>query len=138
MPGLFTILSPAKTLDMEADAASAEGAPTKPRLAAQTRTLAGELRDYSPKRLEKLMSISAKLAGLNAGRWQDFGTRGNPRHSAALCFRGDVYQGLEAWTMKMSGPCRVLPPVPVRHLELLEKKYAHLWLEEFLSPLGAT
>ena len=100
MPGLFTILSPAKTLDMEADAASAGGAPTKPRLAAQTRTLAGELRDYSPKRLEKLMSISAKLAGLNAGRWQDFGTRGNPRHSAALCFRGDVYQGLEAWTMK--------------------------------------
>ena len=100
MPGLFTILSPAKTLDMEADAAAAGGAPTKPRLAAQTRALAGELRDYTPKRLETLMSISTKLAGLNAGRWQAFGARGNPRHSAALCFRGDVYQGLEAWTMK--------------------------------------
>ena len=78
-------MSPAKTLDMEADAASAGGAPTKPRLAAQTRTLAGELRDYSPKRLEKLMSISAKLAGLNAERWQDFGTRGNPRHQDGDC-----------------------------------------------------
>ena len=100
MPGLFTILSPAKTLDMEADASTAGITSTKPRLAGQTRTLAGELRDYSPKRLEQLMSISTKLAGLNAERWQAFGTRSNPRHAAALCFRGDVYQGLEAWTMK--------------------------------------
>jgi cytoplasmic iron level regulating protein YaaA (DUF328/UPF0246 family) len=45
-------------------------------------------------------SISAKLAGVNAERWQAFGSRSNSRHSAALCFRGDVYQGLEAWTMK--------------------------------------
>ena len=100
MPGLFTILSPAKTLDMEADASTAGITSTKPRLAGQTKTLAGELRDYSPKRLEQLMSISTKLAGLNAERWQAFGTRSNPRHAAALCFRGDVYQGLEAWTMK--------------------------------------
>ena len=45
------------------------------------------------------MSISTKLADLNAERWQAFGGRSNPRCSAALCFRGDVYQGLEAWTM---------------------------------------
>jgi len=100
MPGLFTIVSPAKTLDMEADASPVEASTTRPRLAAQTRSLAGELRDYSAKRLEKLMSISTKLADLNAERWQAFGTRSNPRRSAALCFRGDVYQGLEAWTMK--------------------------------------
>lgn len=99
MPGLFTILSPAKTLDMEADASGTGVAPTRPRLAAQTRSLAGELREYSPKRLETLMSISAKLAGVNAERWQAFGSRSNPRRAAALCFRGDVYQGLEAWTM---------------------------------------
>lgn len=92
------MLSPAKTLDMEAEAATGV-TPTRPRLASRTKTLAGELRDYTPKRLEKLMSISSKLAEQNAGRWQAFGSRGNARGAAALCFRGDVYQGLEAWTM---------------------------------------
>ena len=35
----------------------------------------------------------------NAQRWSDFGDRANPRGPAAMCFRGDVYQGLEAWTL---------------------------------------
>lgn len=60
------------------------------------------------------------------------------RYSGDAVIAHEAAASVEAWTMKMSGPCRVLPPVPVRHLELLEKKYAHLWLEEFLSPLGAT
>lgn len=102
MPGLFAILSPAKTLDMEAGPSATKATPTRPRLADRTKTLAGELRGYSPKRLETLMSISSKLANLNAERWRDFGTRGNARKPAALCFRGDVYQGLEAWTMDAS------------------------------------
>ena len=45
------------------------------------------------------MSISTSLADPNAERWQQFGVRSNPRGAAAMCFRGDVYQGLEAWTM---------------------------------------
>lgn len=100
MTGLFAILSPAKTLDMEADATTCGVAATKPRLTSQTKVLAKELRDYSPKRLESLMSVSTKLAQLNAERWKAFGARSNTRGSAAICFRGDVYQGLEAWTMK--------------------------------------
>ena len=99
MPGLFTILSPAKTLDMS----GGEGLPfeaSRPRHASKTTTLAKELEGFSPGKLEKLMSISAKLAKENASRWQAFGERSNPRGAAAMCFRGDVYQGLEAWTMK--------------------------------------
>ena len=38
------------------------------------------------------MSISSSLAELNAERWQQFGTRSNPRGAAAMCFR-DVFQG---------------------------------------------
>lgn len=99
MPGLFTILSPAKTLDME----GGEGLnfeASRPRHSAKTTTLAKELEGYSSGKLEKLMSISAKLAKENATRWNVFGERSNPRGAAAMCFRGDVYQGLEAWTMK--------------------------------------
>ena len=100
MSGLFTILSPAKSLQMDgADEATCRFETSKPRFSARTRALAEELRDRSPKSLASLMSISTKLADLNAQRWQEFGTRSNPRGAAAMCFRGDVYQGLEAWTM---------------------------------------
>ncbi|MBC24133.1 MAG: hypothetical protein CMJ32_09500 [Phycisphaerae bacterium] len=98
MPGAMAILSPAKTLDMTGGA-DCPLDPTRPRLASRTKVLAETLRSWSPTRLEKLMSISRKLAEENAGRWKNFGTRSNPRGPAALCFRGDVYQGLEAWTL---------------------------------------
>ena len=100
MSGLFTILSPAKSLQMDgADEAACRFETSKPRFSARTRTLAQELKGRSSGSLESLMSISTKLAELNAERWQQFGTRANPRGAAAMCFRGDVYQGLEAWTM---------------------------------------
>ncbi len=99
MAGLFTILSPAKTLDMEASLPDHTPESSRPRLGSRTRQLASELEGYSSRKLGSLMSLSTKLADLNAERWANFGARTNPRGSAALCFRGDVYQGLEAWTM---------------------------------------
>lgn len=100
MSGLFTILSPAKTLDMEALLPKNAPEASRPRLASRTKQLVSELEGYSAGKLESLMSLSTKLADLNAERWANFGSRANPRGSAAICFRGDVYQGLEAWTMK--------------------------------------
>ena len=97
MTGLLAILSPAKTLDM--DSIPSGVAATRPRLTARTKQLAATLEGYSPAKLSKLMSISDKLAKLNAKRWDDFGSRTNPRGPAAICFRGDVYQGMEAWTL---------------------------------------
>ena len=44
---------------------------------------------------------------------------------------------VEEWSENVDGACRVLPPVPVKHLELLSEEYTHLWLEEFVSPLGS-
>ena len=99
MPGLFTILSPAKTLDMSGGEGLSFEA-SRPRHSAKTSVLAKELEGYSSNKLEKLMSISTKLAKENSDRWEVFGERSNPRGAAAMCFRGDVYQGLEAWTMK--------------------------------------
>ena len=99
MPGFTTILSPAKSLEMEAADIPADVDTTNPRFAGQTRELSEILSGFSPAKLASLMSISPKLAELNRARWEAFGSRGNPRGPAAMCFRGDVYQGLEAWTM---------------------------------------
>ena len=100
MPGFTAILSPAKSLEMEAADIPSGIETTSPRFAGQTRELVSELAGCSSTKLAKLMSISPRLADLNRERWAAFGSRSNPRGAAAMCFRGDVYQGLEAWTMK--------------------------------------
>ncbi|MEC8320185.1 MAG: peroxide stress protein YaaA [Planctomycetota bacterium] len=99
MPGFTAILSPAKSLDMAASDIPNGLETSNPRLGSRTRALAEILSTLSAARLGTLMSISTKLSELNHERWQAFGARSNPRGPAAMCFRGDVYQGLEAWTM---------------------------------------
>ena len=94
---MIAILSPAKTMDMDQAAAPIDA--SRPRLTTSTRQLAETLRGYSARKLGSLMSISDKLATLNQERWQSFGRTSNPRGPAAICFRGDVYQGMEAWTL---------------------------------------
>ena len=98
MSNLFTILSPAKTLDMNGGHGLTFKS-SQPRHKAKTLKLAAEMLKYTPKKIEKLMSISNKLAIQNSERWKSFGTKSNPKGAAAMCFRGDVFQGLEAWTM---------------------------------------
>ena len=39
------------------------------------------------------------------------------------------------WIKSVDGTCRVLSPVPIKHLDFLVEAYTHLWLEEFVSPL---
>jgi cytoplasmic iron level regulating protein YaaA (DUF328/UPF0246 family) len=97
MSSMLAILSPAKTMEMDQPRAPVPA--SRPRLGSNTKQLAEELRGYTARSLGTLMSISDKLALLNEERWQSFGDRTNPRGPAALCFRGDVYQGLEAWTL---------------------------------------
>lgn len=100
MSTMMTILSPAKAMHMEAPDVPVPK--SKPRLQSGTSELADTLKAFSPKRLSTLMSISEKLSALNAARWNAFGTRTNDRGPAALCFSGDVYQGLDASTLGKS------------------------------------
>ena len=97
MSELMAILSPAKSMEMHG--CPGEITPSRPRLQAQTRQLAGLLREHSARKLQSLMSISPKLAEQNVLRWQNFNMRSNPRTPSAFFFRGDVYQGFEAWTL---------------------------------------
>lgn len=97
MPSLIAILSPAKTLDMSECSSTLKA--TTCRFKARSNLLAKIMQTYSSKKISSLMKISKKLSDLNADRWQSFGKPNNVSGPAAICFRGHVYQGFEAWSM---------------------------------------
>ena len=99
---MLTVLSPAKTLDYET--ALPVNKTSQPLFKSQSAELIEILREYTPKKLAGLMSISDKLANLNVDRfeaWQPKPTKQNARQ-AVFAFNGDVYAGLDAYTFSAS------------------------------------
>ena len=93
---MLVIISPAKTLDYASPLATERF--TQPELLDQSQKLIKICRKLTPAQISGLMSISDKLAGLNAarfGEWQPDFTPDNARQ-ALLAFKGDVYTGLQA------------------------------------------
>ena len=93
------VLSPAKSLDFESQLPVAKH--TEPQFLDQSLKLNKLLKKKSAKDLSKLMSISDALAQLNYERNQDWSlpfTRDNAR-AAMYAFSGDVYKGLDAYTI---------------------------------------
>jgi len=96
---MITLLSPAKKLNF--DPLETQLEITRPRLAQDTREIAGVAKQQSAANLKQLMHISDKLAELNAERFRafDLDGRSNCAKPAGLTFDGDVYWGLEAKSM---------------------------------------
>lgn len=97
---MLIVVSPAKTLDYETPLPISKI--SQPAFMKRSAELVEILRDYTPKKLGGLMSISDKLAELNVNRfeaWEPKATKKNARQ-AMFAFKGDVYQGLDAYTMK--------------------------------------
>ncbi|EOS94993.1 peroxide stress protein YaaA [Erwinia tracheiphila] len=97
---MLIVISPAKTLDFESELITRRF--TQPALLDQASTLIKVARKLTPVQIGKLMSISDKLADLNAGRfqnWQPPFSLDNARQ-AILAFKGDVYTGLQAETFE--------------------------------------
>lgn len=95
---MLMVISPAKTLDYESPLATQRF--TQPALLEKSHQLIDVARDLSPAQIGSLMSISDKLAHLNAERfnqWQPPFSLENARQ-AILAFKGDVYTGLQAET----------------------------------------
>lgn len=95
------VVSPAKSLDFESEYPNVEI--SQPQFLDQALKLNKILAKKKPKALSDLMSISANLAELNWERNQRFEvpfTRQNAR-PAIYAFNGDVYQGLDAYTMPL-------------------------------------
>jgi hypothetical protein len=96
---MLMVISPAKTLDFELPAPSTQH--TQPELLNHSAELIALMRHYSPSDLAVLMSISDKLAVLNAGRFHHWHTPFSLHNAkpALFAFRGDVYEGLDADTL---------------------------------------
>lgn len=93
---MLAIISPAKTLDYQSSVP--KFAFTRPHLTDYSQRLIDICRQLTPIDIGSLMSVSDKLAGLNAARFADWQKNHNEQNSRAAiyAFRGDVYTGLDA------------------------------------------
>lgn len=93
------VVSPAKTLDYESKLPTTRG--TQPEFLEIASKLNRKLSRQSKKKISELMSISDKLADLNYTRYQEFQEEHDKKNSrpAMYAFNGDVYTGLDAYTI---------------------------------------
>ena len=93
------VVSPAKTLDYNTKLPTSRG--TQPSFLETTATINRKLARMSKQEIADLMHISDKLADLNYSRYQEFEEEHNKKNArpAAYAFAGDVYTGLDAYTI---------------------------------------
>jgi hypothetical protein len=100
---MLFLLSPAKTLDYDTPVrAPVLKKATDPLFTDRAAELIDVLRRKTPAQVASLMDLSDKLAALNVARygaWQPEATPANSK-PALLAFNGDVYEGLDAKTLK--------------------------------------
>lgn len=94
---MIILLSPAKTLDF--DSPSVCEVCTKPDFLDFSNALIGGLSKLSAEEIGSLMGLSSKLSQLNYERFQRWNKEHPKQNSkqALLAFKGDVYEGLQAW-----------------------------------------
>jgi cytoplasmic iron level regulating protein YaaA (DUF328/UPF0246 family) len=97
---MLFLLSPAKSLDYDTPAGALPH--SLPGFAAQSAELIGVLKKKSPHQIAELMTLSDKLAGLNVARYEAWSPKFSASNSkqSVLAFNGDVYEGLDAKTLK--------------------------------------
>ena len=97
---MLFLLSPAKSLDYDTPVGALPH--TLPGFVAQSAELIEVLKQKSPQQIAELMTLSDKLAGLNVARYEAWSPRFSASNSkqAVLAFNGDVYEGLDAKTLK--------------------------------------
>ncbi|MBL1376928.1 peroxide stress protein YaaA [Zobellella iuensis] len=126
---MLIVVSPAKTLDYDTPPVIADY--SLPELLDHSAGLIERARQLTPAEIGKLMSISDKLAGLNAARfagWQPNFTPANAKQ-AILAFKGDVYTGLEAETLSADDFA-----FAQRHLRMLSGLYGVLRPLDLMQP----
>jgi cytoplasmic iron level regulating protein YaaA (DUF328/UPF0246 family) len=100
---MLILLSPAKTLDYQTPVPRAVlRRATDPAFPAQAAALIDVLRRRTPAEVATLMKLSDKLAALNTARYDAWQPEPTPENSkpAVLAFAGDVYEGLDAGTLR--------------------------------------
>ena len=94
------VISPAKSLDFETSLPHSKY--TQPVFQVEAERINKILRKKKPRALSKLMGISQNLGELNWERNQNFQIPFSPTNArpAVYAFNGDVYQGLDAYTIE--------------------------------------
>ena len=109
------LISPAKSLDFESNLPTK--IITKPYFVNEANKINSILKKKSPQDIQKLMTISEKLAELNWERNQKFSAQEIDKQinrAAIYAFNGDVYSGLDPYTLpeekidKMQSQIRIL------------------------------
>ncbi|WP_417283320.1 peroxide stress protein YaaA [Comamonas sp.] len=98
---MLFLISPAKSLDYETPLPQ-DLPHTLPVFKKQPLELIAVLRQKAPQDIAELMSISDKLAVLNVGRYEAFSSKFSDKNArqAVFAFNGDVYEGLNAHSLK--------------------------------------
>ncbi len=100
---MLILLSPAKTLDYDTPVSpTLARRVTDPLFVSQAQALIAVLRKKSVTQVAELMELSATLASLNVQRYRAWQPQADEHNSkpAVLAFNGDVYEGLNAATLK--------------------------------------
>ena len=99
---MIILLSPAKTLNFET--APVHNKCSVPEFISFSKDLISGLSKLKSREISELMGISPKLAELNYSRFQAWEATHHEKNSkqAILAFRGDVYEGLQAWNFSKS------------------------------------
>ncbi len=97
---MLFLLSPAKALDYDTPAGDVPH--TLPLFVEQSAALIDVLQQKSPQDIASLMHLSDALANLNVARYQAWRQKFTAKNAkqAVLAFNGDVYDGLNAKTLK--------------------------------------
>jgi hypothetical protein len=98
---MIHILSPAKSLDFESQLITTRS--SVPAFRSESSKLIKKLNSLSRKKVRELMSLSENLTNLNVDRYRQWigkETIDERARQALFAFTGDVYQGLNATTLK--------------------------------------
>jgi cytoplasmic iron level regulating protein YaaA (DUF328/UPF0246 family) len=128
---MLIVLSPAKSLDLETPPTTKLH--TQPSFLDHSEQLINRLREFSPTELGELMDLSDNLSVLNVARYATWTKDTSEARQAVMTFNGDVYDGLDARTLKsaqldyaqsririLSGLYGMLRPLDLIHPHRLE------------------
>ena len=126
---MLTVISPAKTLDYETPITLRTS--TQPEFLERSAELVEDARDLNPAAIRKLMGVSEAIADLNHQRFRDWSLpfhEGNAK-PALLAFKGGVYMGLDAETLKADQLA-----FAQKHLRILSGLYGVLRPLDLMQP----
>ncbi|MDH3325476.1 MAG: peroxide stress protein YaaA, partial [Gammaproteobacteria bacterium] len=126
---MLIVISPAKTLDYTTAPTTQKY--TMPDYLDDSQELINRARKYSTLDISEIMAVSTKIAELNFERFKDWHTPFSPENSkqAVLAFKGDVYTGLNAETLKAADLT-----FAQKHLRILSGLYGLLRPLDLMQP----